>query len=668
FDANRGLMRLSVRDDGRGMNEDEVEGYLIIGFSDKDPRSQRGRFGVGKLSPYALGISRMVVETCDGRSTHRITFNRDGSGTMARLAARPRGTVVRVYKRCSRHEAEGLAERTFRLVQQTCGSIAIPLFVNGTQVNRETALPTVYALNFASGPGQGVLGIVSEPVHCLMGGGIVLETEAPILGQEVSYILDSPRLAPTLSRNAVRRDQAFDELLRGARAKMPAFRAHVARQLRVRSDRLRQDGTPPERGLDANDRAALEWLRSQLLLPEDDPPDAVVRDAPVLETADGGLVSANELIEVIRKEGRVPISRVPRTREEIGGYADRGVPVLLLYRDLEDFLERQSIETVEVDGLDDGIEVAEVEWGRGEAALASRIPLAVTPSWRRPNFALVLTTVMLLAVIAAPMWLYGWFEMQRSVPMARIEAIDPPPSTDRVLAPEPPVPAVVLDDMPPETQSPPQAADLVPVVVRSRWSVILAGIIAVLWAAAGLGMIFSSRRRPRRSWLRTEAGAPLTLGENRKRRWNVVSRALLHPVDFLVARGWSIRAAGRPLASSASASIKGYREFAPEVPIRSGVRLDLDRVELGFVDLVSRAGDPNDGRFLLRRQGRILLNRNHPTVIDLITIAEAEPQRARVLLDMLLATDADLGRGTDPRQVEWDLLGRAEIGLRPEKS
>lgn len=123
FDANRGLMRLSVRDDGRGMNEDEVEGYLIIGFSDKDPRSQRGRFGVGKLSPYALGISRMVVETCDGRSTHRITFNRDGSGTMARLAARPRGTVVRVYKRCSRHEAEGLAERTFRLVQQDRKSV-----------------------------------------------------------------------------------------------------------------------------------------------------------------------------------------------------------------------------------------------------------------------------------------------------------------------------------------------------------------------------------------------------------------------------------------------------------------------------------------------------------------------------------------------------------------
>ena len=668
FDAHRGLMRLSVRDDGRGMNEQEVEGYLTIGFSDKDPSQQRGRFGVGKLSPYALDISRMVVETCDGRLTHRITFNSDGSGTIARLEARPRGTVVRVYKRSDREDAESLAERTFRLVQQTCGSISIPLFVNGVQVNRETALPTVYALNFGSPHGQGVLGISAEPVHLLMGGGIVLETESPILGPEVSYILDSPRLSPTLSRNAVRRDQAFDELLRAARTKMPAFRAHVARQLRVRSDRLRQDGTPPERGLEANDRAALEWLRSQLLVPEDEPPDAVVRDAPVLETADGGLVSANELIEVIRKEGRVPISRVPRTREEISGYADRGVPVLLLYRDLEDFLERQAIETVEVDGLDDGIEIAELDWGRGEAALAARSPMPTRNTWWRPAAA---AATLLAAGVTGAYVFIELVEPQSEVPVMverspvpmtperrGVGAFDDPASTD-------PAPVFAADAEPAE--EPPQQAELLP-STRSAggWRSTLAAAIALFWATAGLGLIFSARRRPRRSWLRAEAGAPLTIGENRRRRWSVVSRALLHPVDFFVARGWSLKAAGRPLSASASASIKGYREFAPEEPIRSGVRLDLDRVELGFVDLISRSGDASDGRFLLRRQNRVLLNRNHPTVQDLITIAAAEPGRARVLLDMLLATDAELGRGTDPRQVEWDLLGRAELILRRE--
>lgn len=651
YDAARSLFRLSVRDDARGMNAREVEGYLTIGFSEKDPTKERGRFGVGKLSPYALGISRMVVETCDGHLTHRLTFNGDGSGTIVRMGSRPRGTVVRVYKECGREEAEKLAERTFKLVEDRCGSIAIPLFVNGHAVNRDIALPTIYSMTFTSAAGKGVLGICSEPTHILMGGGIVLETEAKILGPEVSYILDSPRLAPTLSRNAVRRDHAFDLILKASRVELPRFTAHVARQLRVRTDRLRAEGTPVERGLDANDRAALEWLRSRLMEPEDaETPDPVIRGAPVLETADGALVSAQEIIDVIRREGRVPTSRIPRTRDEISAYADRGVPVLLLYRDLEDFLERQAIETVEVDGEDDGVEIAELEWSKGELALASR-PQFVKRSFNRPLAAAAFAAVMSIAVL--------------SVTMLR-EPSSPSPASRSAesIAVAPPA----VDDAPPQ----PSKANIVGPVSRrdgqkeNRFLVTLAGVIAVLSAAAGCAMIYltvTARTAATASWLRAEAGAPLTIGETRRRRFNVLSRAILHPIDFFVARGWSVRASGpKPLAGSSA--IKGYRELAPEPPIRSGVRLDLDRVRIGFVDLISSSGDPHDGRILIRRSDRVLLNRNHPTVRDLIAVAEGDHRRARLLLDVLLATDPELARGTDPRQVEWDLLGRAEHGLR----
>ena len=650
YDGKRGLLRLSVRDDGRGMSEKEVEGYLTIGFSEKNPGVDRGRFGVGKLSPYALGIVRMVVETCDGQCTHRIAFNSDGSGTITKNRLRPRGTTVRIYKECDRHEAEELAERTFELVRDTCGSLPIPLFVNGATVNRDIALPTVYALPFTASSGTGVLGICAEAEHVLMGGGIVLETEAPVLGDDISFVLDSPRLAPTLSRNAVRRDQAFDELLRAARAQIPAFLSHVARQLRVRTDRLRAEGVPVERGLDANDRAALEWLRSKLLEPEDEVPDPIVRDAPVLETADGGLVSAHELISVIRKEGRVPISRVPRTRDEISAYADRGVMVLLLYRDLEDFLERQGIETVEVDGLDDGVEITELEWSKGEAALAERGPVRKRPALRGPLIACGLAAglaVLVVTVYPKP--------AQPPQPIAHVSPSAPQP----VEPPAQTAPAPVAADV----------AGLSQTRARNKLLVTLAGLVAVLSAAAGTAMIYltlARRKRSGASWLRAEAGAPLTTGETKKRRLNVWSRAILHPIDFFVARGWSVRAAGaKPLV--ASATIQGYREFAPEAPIRSGVRLDLDRVKIGFVDLVSQSGDPHDGRILLRRDDRVLLNRNHPTVHDLICIAEDAPLRARMLLDVLLATDAELAKGTDPRQVEWDLLGRAELALRKRR-
>src|SRR5688572_1467161 len=474
YDSLRNLLRLSVRDDGRGMNDKEVEDYLTIGFSEKDPTADRGRFGVGKLSPYALGIVRMVVETCDGNVTHRIIFNGDGSGTISRHDPRPRGTTVRVYKQCERLEAESLAEQTFELVQQSCGSIPIPLFVNGTPVNRDVALPTIYSLPFEFNSGKGVLGIVAEPVHVLMGGGIVLENDAPILGTEVSYILDSPRLAPTLSRNAVRRDQAFDEMLRSARSKLSEFTAQVARQLRIRTDRLRQEGIPVERGLDANDRAALEWLRS-LLLEEEEAPDPVVRDAPVLETADGGLVSCNELIEVIRRESRVPISRVPRTRDEISAYADRGVMVLLLYRDLEDFLERQGIEQVEVDGLDDGVEIAEYHWGRGEAALAARPMLNKRSLQLRPiAVSAVIAFGVAVAIVAAQ-------------PLA--EAPAPPPAPEVAAVPIDPVgeEELGLDDPPPSPEN--RTADLIQIPKRAgaknKLLVTIAAIVAALSAAAG---------------------------------------------------------------------------------------------------------------------------------------------------------------------------------------
>lgn len=652
YDSRRGMFRLQVLDDGRGMNAAEVEGYLTIGFSEKEPGKERGRFGVGKLSPYALDIVRMVVETSDGQVSHRITFNRDGSGQIAKPETRARGTVVRVYKSCARAEAEKLTARCFELVAERCGSINIPLFVNGERVNRLAGLPTPYAWSFHSSDGDGVLGITAEPVRELMGGGIVLETGAPILGEDVSYILDSPRLSPTLSRNAVRRDHAFDAILRAAQGALPTFVEKVAGQLAERVSELRQQPGSVERGLDPNDRAALEWLRSQLLLRDDEEPPFGVQRAPVLETADGGLVSALELRDVIRREGRVPASRIPRTRDELSAYADRGVPVLLLYRDLEDFLERQGIQTVEVDGADDGLEIEPGRYSAGEHALAHRPPISARkPDRRRAGLVLVAAAALVLAVVVVEREPEP--AAQDPAPVARPYAVVESQNT--------PLPA-------PPTQS---EASLTAATPRSkhpgRTAIVgLAVVVLALSGALGAAMVagvFGRPSRSKREWLASAGGAPIMVGENRARRFDVLRRAFFHPIDFFVARGWSIRSSG-PRSLGASAAITGYRELAPELPIRSGVRLDLDRIEIGFVDLLSAVGEPHDGRILLRREQRVLLNRNHPTVRDLIGVASREPLRARVLLEVLLATDPDLARGTDPRQVEWDLLGRAEQSLR----
>ncbi|MBI2378849.1 MAG: ATP-binding protein [Deltaproteobacteria bacterium] len=668
FDAKRGLLRLSVEDDGRGMSAEDVEGYLTIGFSEKDPAADRGRFGVGKLSPYALGINRMLVETSNGRTAHRITFFSDGSG---HIEVRPSdgraGTAVRVFKRCERVEAEQLAARTLVLVEERCGSVSIPLFVNGQRANKKIDLSTPYAVRVATPEGVGFIGIGAEPVRVLMGGGIVLETDAEILGPEISYVLDSPRLSPTLSRNAVRRDGAFEALLRAARAREAELSSRVATALAERVTKLRQRAEGVERLLEPDDRAALEWLRRRLLDPEGRPPDESVRRAPVIETADGGLVSADELVAVIRREGRVPASRVPRPRDDLAGYFDRGVPVLLLYRDLEDFLERQEIRTVEIDAHEDGREVSPVAWGPGETALAERAPRPAGAS-RGPRLAfagaLAAFAVGFIVATRAP----NLETPASSVPVGEAPRLEVP-SSELVQREEPVSPV--------ETSAPParvavheaslpagrfhsgRFAKLSPIAALAGAFVSVALTLALLLAGA------ERRRRKALRWLMNEASAPLTVGEAGSRRFDVLRRALLHPIDFFVARGWSIRAAG-DRSLQASSTIHGYRELAPELPIRSGVRLDLDRVAIGFVDLVSPVGEPHDGRILVRRGHRALLNRNHPTVRHLISLAEVSPARARVMLDVLLATDLQLASGTDPRQVEWDLLGRAERALSAE--
>ena len=525
FDAARGLARLSVRDDGRGMGPSEVEGYLTIGLSQKDPSRDRGRFGIGKLSPYALGFERMVVETSDGRATHRLSFDPEGAGAIERTeAAAPSGTAVHVYRRAGREEAEALAERVFAIAQDSCGGLPIPLYVNGVCANRDLALGTRYSVAVRTPEARGSLGIAHEPEHRLLGGGIVLESGAPLFGPEIAYLLDGPHLAPTLSRNSVRRDRAFEALLQGVQAFLLRLEEEAARMLTRRVRELAGRGEPVERALDLDDRAALDWLRARLVDPEAEPSRAV-RSAPLLETADGGLVSAEALRRLRR---RLPVSRVPRSPEELSGFGDHAVPVLLLYPEVEAFLERERLEILELEHDDDGSEVSLAALEPGERALLER-----------PG--------------------------------------------------RPPSPA------------PSRASG-------GRWSGPIAGVLLTL-----------------------------------RRRWRRLGRALRHPIDFWVARGWVGRLAG----PDGQGSFDGP------------ARLDLDGVRLGLVELITAGGEPAEARLLVAREDRVLLNRHHPTVRALSRIADTDPGRAHYLLDLLLATDPLVAASCDPRQVEWELVGRA---------
>lgn len=641
YDKHRNMTRLSVRDDGRGMSSDEVQTYLTIGLSNKDPSRDRGRFGIGKLSPYALGFEQMVVETNSGETAHRLEFRPDGSGHVREqpevsdtgLASKSaltspytdRGTSVHIYKSQTREEAEAFLRRTHTIVNESCGSLQIPLFVNGVAVNQILGLTTPYVVCFESGAGSGVIGVGSEPVYTLLSGGIVLEMGAPLLGDQVSYLLDAPQLSPTLSRNAVRRDSAFDNLLRSAQAELPHLVEVAGQVLSERVARLRQSGAIVERALEPNDRAVLEWLRVRLLDPEA-ASNPIMESTPLLETADGDLVSANMLTDIVKRERHIPFSRVPRTPEEISGYVDRGIPVLLLYRDLEDFLLRQKIPTIEVDGWDDGIEVADSDWSQAEIELAKRFRLS-SSRFEGSKLAVVATIVLLMG--GCIWWSFSrlWF----SVPTR--EPVEVWPSQ----ASMPPSMAEVLSEV--------RVAEAIP-------SYYFSGGILCLGIFFAVSYLLFLRIYGRQ--ISTRELIPRVQGDRRHNRILLMARILIHPIDFVVARGWS-----RPSRRDSGKVIAGKRAFAKERSIKIGMRLDLDQLILGYIDLMSKQGDPSDARMILQRDGRVLLNRHHPTIRNLIKIAEFDPYRARVLLDALLATDPELAGDCDPRQIEWDLVARA---------
>ncbi len=653
FDPNRGLLRLAVRDDGRGMGSAEIEGYLTIGFSEKRPDQHRGRFGIGKLSPYALGIERMTVRTSNGQQAHRLTFDRHGYGKVAAEAhPGPRGTEVRVYKRTDRAEAETLARRTYDLVKEHCDKLPVELRVNGTRISAANTSPGRYGCSFEFSGGWGTLQISAEPSFRLLSGGILLESRSPILGDLVGYELDCSELAPTLSRNAVRRDGAFEALVRTARAELPRLTEIAVDSLEARVRRLRQHDLAVERALDADDRAAVDWLRARVMEPDLEL-DPRLRRAPVFETADGGLVS----VEEVRKNVPVPVSRVPRTREELFGYVDRGVPVLLLYRDVEDFLSRQGIDTVEVDDLDMGSEVDRASYSAGEAALVrsfSRDPQASSPRARSGGSGVWFAAAGLTGVLAlgALTWAVGWTSDE--LVAARMSEGGPAPDRSELLF----VDRTVAASRRSSEGSPPPAAG-------TPWAreLRLGGAVLCLALAWGLSWRFLRTGSTAGRAGRTDPSRPLV--RRPKRRLNVWWQAMRHPKDYLVARFWSRDESARtpPITPD------GYRELSPEQhEVCADVRLDLDALAVGFVDLRSAEGAEHEGRQLVLRGGKVLLNRNHPTVRDLIRLAERDRTRSRMLLECLLSTDPVLAKGIDPRQMEWELLSRCRSWVARSRS
>jgi molecular chaperone HtpG len=264
----------SVADDGSGMTRAIIEGPLLTVFSTskEGDSSKIGKYGVGFVSVLALDPSEVLVETWrDGEAwlvrlgvDHRYELEalgpRGGSGTKVTLrkAIQP-GAIAAHVARCR------------QALVRWCRHASVPIElvapgVDGGALERERidrpfALEAAITVEDRSDDGHVILGpsagapraegdLGADRAPTIVGfynRGLTLhETTTPptraLAGLWVKIM--SPSLAHTLSRDDVRRDEAYERLVDRAEALVPALRDALAQALERAARAASGDAAP----------------------------------------------------------------------------------------------------------------------------------------------------------------------------------------------------------------------------------------------------------------------------------------------------------------------------------------------------------------------------------------------------------------------------------------
>ncbi len=224
-----GVVRLSVRDDGSGMDQDMITRCLLVLFrssKDNDP-SKIGKFGVGFFSVFASRPRVVTVET-----------GRDPKAPGLKLSLRPdytydleehsprRGTVVTLDLPRRPSELAELARRAREALTRWCPHVAVELwlevhgvdgFAPSTRIDGPLRLDAPFQIRAEERDGTvHLLGLSRAPTVSLYNRGILLHTETDPVVPGVSWVVDAPRLRHTVSRDGVRKDDAYLAVLQRA--------------------------------------------------------------------------------------------------------------------------------------------------------------------------------------------------------------------------------------------------------------------------------------------------------------------------------------------------------------------------------------------------------------------------------------------------------------------
>lgn len=432
-----GMASVSVADDGCGMTMEIVEDALLVLFrSTKDTDASKiGKYGVGFMSVFAIEPSEVTVDTHRGGQSLRVRLFPDHTYEIQHAAPRDRdGTTVTLWKplvsddgaagRARAPSAPNPAEdfepfwqRVAASLHRWCRHAEVPIQLTVIDGGSRSPPRTARAdspfdvraaisvrqrfddMEIVVGPvaGSGALpksgSLEDEPLPFagFYNRGLTLHEDGIALRPGLEHVrvkVNSPRLRHTLSRDDVRRDQAFHvALARAEKLASNELRAAVIRELAKEAEIVGRSG-----GVDAtptakpNERLAnlCEIAASELVAAT--PAEMTV---PLAHAIEGAFALPLARVQKLLKQalnGGVSCVLATQQRTDLTlALASLGVPVVIVLRTaVRDAIERVvkgALPVVSVEG--ECLLVRESLGGErlpGDDALCARLSEALAPS------------------------------------------------------------------------------------------------------------------------------------------------------------------------------------------------------------------------------------------------------------------------------------------------
>jgi Histidine kinase-, DNA gyrase B-, and HSP90-like ATPase len=233
-DPDEQKVHVTVRDRGEGMTQDTIENQLLVLFrSTKEAdHSKIGKFGIGFASVLAPNPDAVIVQTA--RDGHRLTLHLFRDLTYELFDAGPAtqtGTSVELVIAIEDAAVEPFVKASVAALLRWCRHATVPIEltyatpsapVQTERIDRPLTIEGAIVQVTARSDDRQIYAAVGlapdlAPYTGFFNHGLTLfETPEPLAGNVAAKLQDS-RLGHTLSRDNVRRDEAFDRALAFAR-------------------------------------------------------------------------------------------------------------------------------------------------------------------------------------------------------------------------------------------------------------------------------------------------------------------------------------------------------------------------------------------------------------------------------------------------------------------